>query len=91
MEKMGRSPSSGPTRRLIANSAKYGITKGTYNSDYLELTPAGKVVVDDTQADRERLRARFQLAIEGVPPFKKLYDEYVNERLPAIEVLSDFL
>jgi hypothetical protein len=91
MEKMGRSPTSGPTRTLITNSAKYGITKGSYNTDYLELTPEGKIVVDDTQAERDKLRAKFHLAVESVSPFKKLYDEYVSERLPAIEVMRDFL
>ncbi len=91
MEKMGRSATSGPTRQLITNSARYGITKGSYNADWLELTPEGQIVVDDTQPDRERLRAKFQLAIEGIPPFKKLYDEYAKKRLPAVEVMRDFL
>src|SRR5215831_19033367 len=44
MEKMGRSATSGPTRQLITNSAKYGITKGSYNADWLELTPEGKTI-----------------------------------------------
>jgi hypothetical protein len=51
---------------LITNSAKYGITKGSYNTDYLELTPEGKVVVDETQPERDKLRAKFQLAVERV-------------------------
>lgn len=91
MEKLGRSATSGPTRQLITNSARYGITKGSYNADWLELTPEGKLVVDETQPDRERVKSKFTLAIERIPPFKKLYDEYVKKRLPAIEVMRDFL
>ena len=91
MEKLGRSPTGGSTRQLFTNSAKYGITKGSYNTDWIELTPAGKLVVDDTQPNRDRLAAKFTLAIDQISPFKKLYEEYVKRRLPAVEVMRDFL
>ncbi|WDT75220.1 MAG: hypothetical protein MPW16_18390 [Candidatus Manganitrophus sp.] len=91
MEKLGRSATSGPTRQLITNSSRYGITKGSYNADWLELTPEGKSIVDESASPKERARASFTLAIENIAPFKKLYDEYVKKRLPAPEVMRDFL
>lgn len=91
MEKMKRSPTSSATRQLITNSSKYGITKGSYNAEWLELTPEGKIIFEDGQSERDKLKAKCQLAIEQIPPFKKLYDEYVKKRLPAPEVMRDFL
>ena len=91
MDKLGRSATSGTTRQLFTNSSKYGITKGSYNTDWLELTPEGGLVVDDTQPERDRLKAKFTLAIERISPFKKLYEEYANKRVPAVEVMRDFL
>lgn len=91
LEKLGRSATSGPTRQLITNSAKYGITKGSYNAEWLELTDFGKTAVDETQLEHERLQARFFLAIDFIPPFKKLYEQYVGKRLPAVEIMRDFL
>lgn len=91
MEKMGRSPTSGATRQMFTNSGKYGITKGSYNADYLELTPEGLIIFDEAKSPRARLQAKFDLAIDKISPFKKLYDEYCDKRLAAPEVMRDFL
>jgi hypothetical protein len=91
LEKIGRSPTSGATRALIIASNKYGITKGSYAADYLELTPDGKLACDETRSAQERLGARIRLAILNVPPFNTLYEEYAGKRLPAPEVMKDFL
>jgi hypothetical protein len=91
MEKMERSTTSGSTRQMITNSTKYGITKGSYKAEWFELTPEGKVIFDESQPPRLVLQAKFTLAIEKITPFKKLYDEYVRKRLPAPEVMRDFL
>ncbi|HLL88141.1 MAG TPA: hypothetical protein VK324_02445 [Tepidisphaeraceae bacterium] len=39
LEKMGRSETSGAVRKMITDSGKYKITKGSFAADYLELTP----------------------------------------------------
>ena len=33
-DNMGKSPDSGPSRQLIVNSNKYGLTKGSYQSEH---------------------------------------------------------
>ncbi len=88
-DQMGKSPDSGASRQLIINSNKYGVTKGSYTAEHLELTPAGKAATDADVSPSERLAARFKLAIEGVPPFKALYDNQKGNRLPAPAVLED--
>jgi hypothetical protein len=91
LEKLGRSPTSGTTRQMITTSGKYGITKGSYNAEHLELAPEGQIIFDSSKSPRHILQAKFTLAVEQIPPFKKLYDEYVGKRLPAPEVMRDFL
>lgn len=84
-----KSPDSGPGRQLITNTNKYGLTEGSYIAEHLKLTPEGIKCVDDEIAIRERTRARIDLAIEGIPPFKALFDKYVGNKLPARAALID--
>ncbi|MEZ6211138.1 MAG: hypothetical protein R3B46_07845 [Phycisphaerales bacterium] len=91
MEKMNRSPTSGPTRAMITDSGKYGITEGSYNADTLKLTENGKIVCAGEASESERVKAAFQLSIDGIEPFKAMYDQYVNNRLPSKEAIKDFL
>lgn len=86
---MGKSPDSGPSRQLITNAGKYGLTKGSYAAEILELTVDGAKAVDDEQPQRERAKARMFLAIENIPIFKKLYDEFVGNKLPSKAALID--
>ena len=88
-DQMGKSPDSGPSRMLIVNSNKYGLSKGNYSAEHLELTPDGKLATGMDVPPRERLAARFKLAIEKIPPFKKLYESQKGNRLPASSVLED--
>lgn len=88
---MGKSPESGPSRQLITNSGKYGLTSGSYAAEYLELTPRGKTATNPEAEGVEKTKARFQLAIEQVPTFKSLYDGYVNKKLPSPAVMRDLL
>src|SRR6476469_9999329 len=37
-EQLDKSPESGPSRQMITNSARYGLTTGSYKAEYLELT-----------------------------------------------------
>ena len=90
-EKLNKSPDSGPSRALITNSGKYGITTGSYKADYLELTPTGAKATDPETSDAERLRARFELAIKGVPAFNFLYESLKEKRIPSPEVIRDSL
>jgi hypothetical protein len=90
-EQLDRSPESGPSRMLITNSNRYGLTEGSYKAEWLELTPTGNVATSSEASERERLRARFELAIEGVPPFNLVYDRFKDHRLQTHAVLRDVL
>ena len=90
-EHLKKSPDSGPSRQLISNSFKYGITVGSYKADWLELTPTGRTATSDDVPDPERRRARFPLAVEGIPLFKSLYEHLKGMKLSAKAVLRDYL
>ena len=91
LEKLELSPTSSTTQMLITTSSKYGITKGSFVADWLELTPLGKIACDSSMSPRARLEAQFKLAIQGIAPFNALYEEYAGKRLAAPEVMHDFL
>jgi hypothetical protein len=88
-DSLGKSPDSGPSRQLVTNSAKYGLTTGSYKAEFLELTPEGRQAVGDDVSAAAQLRARFKLAVESVEVFKTLYETYLGNRLPAQAVLVD--
>ncbi|MBA4608607.1 hypothetical protein H1W00_08985 [Aeromicrobium sp. Marseille-Q0843] len=88
-DNLGKSPDSGASRQLITNSAKYGLTKGSYSSEFIELTDDGLYAVSEDTSPAARIRARFKLAIESVEVFKSLYDSYIGNRLPVQAVLID--
>ena len=74
---------------MTTNANKYGLIKGNYASEHLELTPDGKAATSSETPPREKLAARFKLAIEGIPPFTELYEAQKGNRLPASSVLED--
>lgn len=88
---LGRSPESGASRQAVTNSARYGLTEGGYQADTLTLTDDGVMAVSSDASPRERARAQFGLAVEGIPPFKALYERFSNNRLPGQQVMRDFL
>jgi hypothetical protein len=90
-EQLKISPTSSGTMMLITNSGKYGVTKGSYAADWLELTPDGNLASGSEVPNTEKLKARFRLAIEGVKPFNVLYEEYKGKKLPTQVVIKDFL
>jgi hypothetical protein len=84
-----KAPDSGASRMLITNSNKYGLTKGSYVAEQLELTAEGRKAVDDGYPNREQAQARAKLAILDIEPFKQLYERFTNAKLPAKAVLID--
>jgi hypothetical protein len=91
LQKMDKSPNSGPTKMMITNSGKYGITKGSYIAEHLELTETGRNAVDPANGPSMQRKAAFDLAIGSIPPFKLLYEQYKDKRLPEREVMKDVL
>lgn len=86
---INKSPESGPSRQWITNAGKYGLVKGSYAAEHLELTSDGAKAVDDEISKREQVKARVKLAIEDIPLFKSLYDRFVGNKLPARAALID--
>jgi hypothetical protein len=88
---LGKAPESGPSRMLITNSNRYGLTRGSSASEHLELTEDGLKAADDALPKREQRRAWARLAILDIDPFRLLYERFTNTRLPARAVLTDAL
>lgn len=84
-----RSPESGPSRQLITNASKYGLTEGSYQAEFLKLTADGSKAVDEELTPRERGRARIALAIEGIEAFQALHSKFVGNKLPPRAALID--
>ncbi len=88
-DKMGKSPDSGPSRQLITNSSRYGLTKGGYQAEFLELTPEGILATADDVLAPKKLEARFELAIKRIEPFNLLYERFKGGKMPSKEFLID--
>ncbi|MCW2952043.1 MAG: hypothetical protein JWQ48_1213 [Conexibacter sp.] len=88
---LGRSPESGPSRQSVTNSTRYGLTEGSYSAETLTLTDNGHKAVNPDSSPRERARAQFHLAVENISPFKALYERFAGNKLPAQQVMRDFL
>jgi hypothetical protein len=90
-DKIQKSPDSGPSRQLITNSSKYGLTKGGYQAEFIEITPEGALATADDVAPAVRLEARFKLAIKQIEPFNFLYERCKDKKMPNKEFLIDAL
>lgn len=90
-DQIGKSPSSSASRDLITNASKYGLIKGSYKSEHLELTADGQKLTSPSISDRERAEIRFDLAISRIKPFNELYEHLKNNRLPSHRILEDVL
>jgi len=91
LKQMNLSPTSSATQILITSSGKYGLTKGSYAAEHLELTPEGKIATDKSTPVKAKTETRFNLAIKGIAPFNVLYNRYRGKKLPSHDVLKDVL
>ncbi len=90
-DKLGKSPDSGSTRGLIIASNQYGLTKGSYSADFLELTDLGQLVTSPEVDERSKAKAKIEASVLTIPAFKGLFEAFVGNRLPSKEVLADKL
>ena len=84
-----KAPESGPSRQLITNGSKYGLLKGSAGSEHLELTEQGIIAIEEDASPREKAKARVNLAITNIAPFKNLYERFNGNKLPAKAALVD--
>src|SRR5437867_4140504 len=91
LDKMKMDLGSRATRELISNSVKYGLTQGHYNAVEFKLTEKGRIIVSSTSRQRERQQVIFELAIEGIDEFSRLYQKFKGHPMPSLEVMQDEL
>ena len=90
LDLLGKRPNSSKTRDLITHSGAYGLTKGGYSAEFIELTGDGRVAVDDSDPVRQR-RKHFELAITRIAPFNEIFERYKGKSVPANALLKDAL
>ena len=90
-EKLNQSPDSRETRRTVTASGQYGLTRGSYTAEYIELTPEGNDATGDEVPLARKLQVRFDLAIAKQAPFDFLYLKLKGNKMPAKEVMGDYL
>ena len=88
-DRLSRSPESGPSRQLITDSGKYGLTFGGYTAEYIEITETGSEVFNSDQPTKTLLSKRFECAIAKFDVFRQIHDRLVSQRVPADDVLED--
>jgi hypothetical protein len=86
---LGFAPAGTVFRDVVTAANKFGLIKGNYNSELLELTALGEQATR-SRSTEESLNALRQ-AMEKIPLFAKLLRHYNNNRLPTIEILKSLL
>lgn len=90
-KELSLSPESGPSRTLVTNSGKYGLTAGGNHAVSLSVTDNGRVALDADGASRKALEMRFQLAIGQFEPFNTIYEKLKDKPFQEGLVLKDEL
>ncbi len=90
-EKLEKSPDSGPSRMMITNCNKYGLIIGGYTAEYIELTTKGKQATDGDTSTATKLRVKFELAIQVIEVFNRLYEQFAEGKMPSHAVIADLL
>lgn len=91
LKQLNMSPTARATQALITSSGQYGLTKGSYAAEHLELTPQGKIASDRATPAKTKAKVRFELAVKGISPFSVLYEKYRGKKLPSHDVMRDVL
>lgn len=82
-------PSSSRWRNLVIASTRYGLTKGNYSAESIELTSLGESLTAPRNA-AERTEAR-RRAFRSVEVFADLLDYYANNKVPDKAFLKNTL
>lgn len=90
-DELGKSPDSSGSRMLITNSNKYGLTKGSYQSEFLELTPKALKAIAEESTPAISLTAKIELAITDLDIYNFLYIKYSGNKLPSLAVMHDVI
>jgi hypothetical protein len=74
------SPGSSGWRVLTSASFKYGLTKGSFNSERLEVTELGQRIVSP-RSEEERAAAIYEAALQP-PTFRNVFQHLKGKKLP---------
>jgi len=88
-ESMGRSPDSSAFRSFITSSSAFGLTKGSYKADLIELTDLGQQIVWSTSPAEKRMA--LHAAMTRIPLFASLLEHFKNNRVPEAKILQNTL
>jgi hypothetical protein len=89
LDKIDARPNSKKTRNLVSSAFKYGLIHGSFNSDFLQLTEDGHALLDKSTPLREAKAKQFEIAIDRIEPFSKLYGKLKDKRIPDVSILGD--
>lgn len=90
-DKLDKSPEGKQSRSLIVNSNKYGLIKGSPNSEIIELTKEGLSIFHEATSDFEKHQLKLKLAISDIKVFSFLFERLVNNKLPNQAVIGDII
>lgn len=84
-----KSPESGPSRMLVTISGTYGLTSGSYQAEYLEVTEKGKAFLTAT-SKRMQLNLAFDILFSN-EIFSKFVEYWKDKGLPSDDIATDWL
>ena len=88
-DRMERSPTSSTSRAMITASNRYGLTKGSYKADYLEITERGKTVITAENEREERTAVYDTLfSVEAFADFIAKYEQKYPDDAIAVDYLK---
>ena len=88
-EALKLSPTGTTFRDLLSASYKYEFTKGSFNSETIELTELGEQLTKP-RSENEKLEA-MRRGLRNIPLFGQLLAHYNNNKLPTAEFLKNTL
>lgn len=84
-----KSPESGPSRMLVTISGTYGLTAGSYQAEYLEVTEKGKAFLT-AASKRMKLNLAFDILFSN-EIFSKFVEYWKDKGLPSDDIATDWL
>jgi hypothetical protein len=82
-EAIGRKPESSEFRILLSSSYRYGLTKGSYASEFIELTPLGTSIVKPVSPEK-KVRD-LQDSAQKPDIFRDVYEYYQDGKFPIAD------
>lgn len=82
---LGRSPESSTSRQLVTASYGYGLTRGGYHAETIELTERGRAILERNDA-----KARLDVVL-GIDIFRAFFERYRGAAIPSEAAAIDFL